>query len=136
MEKNAISGSDIGGRIYQDIKAEDYRAAAQKVGYEVGKMSQVALARAAIKKCGDLYDKKKGGTLPPYSEGVDFYVTPGGTAIPKESYHALSNIDARKWYLAQEATIPDLIDYSQPIEQALTGSVRRRIRQRDQHQRA
>ena len=70
IAKNAISGSDIGGRIYQDIKAEDYRAAAQKVGYEVGKLSQVVLARAAIKKCGDLFDKKRGETLsPPVNEG-------------------------------------------------------------------
>lgn len=34
------------------------------------------------------------------SEGcreTDFYVTPEGTAIPSESYHSLSNVDARKW---------------------------------------
>ena len=72
IAKNAISGSDIGGRIYQDIKAEDYRAAAQKVGYEVGKLSQVVLARAAIKKCGELWNEKKRETLPspPINEGV------------------------------------------------------------------
>ena len=29
----------------------------------------------------------------------------------------LSNIDARKWYLVQEAKIPDLIDDSLPLEQ-------------------
>ena len=32
-------------------------------------------------------------------------------------YHLLSDVDARKWYLAQEAKIPDLIDYSQSLEQ-------------------
>ena len=32
-------------------------------------------------------------------------------------YHSLSDVDARKWYLAQEAKIPDLIDYSQSLEQ-------------------
>lgn len=29
----------------------------------------------------------------------------------------LSNVDARKWYLEQEAKIPDLIDDSLPLEQ-------------------
>lgn len=29
----------------------------------------------------------------------------------------LSNVDARRWYLEQEAKIPDLIDDSLPIEQ-------------------
>ena len=48
--------------------------------------------------------------------GSDFYVTPGGTAIPKESYHSMSNVDVRKWYLSQEAKIPDLIDASQSLE--------------------
>lgn len=48
--------------------------------------------------------------------GSDFYVTPGGTAIPKENYHSMSIVDVRKWYLSQEAKIPDLIDASQSLE--------------------
>ncbi len=49
--------------------------------------------------------------------GGDFYVTPEGVVIPQEYYHSLSDLDARKWYLLQEATIPDLIDYSKSLEQ-------------------
>lgn len=48
---------------------------------------------------------------------ADFYVTPEGSAIPQSMYHSLSDVDARKWYLAQEAKIPDLLDYSQGLEQ-------------------
>jgi len=50
------------------------------------------------------------------SKVTAFYVTPEGVAIPRADYHSLSDVDARKWYLAQEATIPDLIDYSQSLE--------------------
>ena len=32
-------------------------------------------------------------------------------------YHSLSDVDARKWYLSQEAKIPELIDYSQSLPQ-------------------
>ena len=71
------------------------------------------------------YDKATLPTMEPErpktgSEGgskADFYVTPEGSAIPHADYHSLSDLDARKWYLSQEATIPDLIDYSQPLEQ-------------------
>ena len=49
--------------------------------------------------------------------GGDFYVTPEGVVIPQEYYHSLSDLDARKWYLSQEATIPDLIDYGKSLEQ-------------------
>ena len=48
---------------------------------------------------------------------TNFYVTPEGVSIPQGYYHSLSDLDARKWYLSQEAKIPDLIDYGQPLKQ-------------------
>ena len=48
---------------------------------------------------------------------VDFYITPEGVAIPRVYYHSLSDLEVRKWYLSQEATIPNLIDYNQPLKQ-------------------
>lgn len=51
------------------------------------------------------------------SAKTDFYVTPDGSVIPQSMYHSLSDSDARRWYLEQEARIPDLIDYKQSLEQ-------------------
>ncbi len=42
----------------------------------------------------------------------------GGCGVTgnKSGIHSLSNVDARKWYLEQEAKIPDMIDKSLSIE--------------------
>ena len=68
------------------------------------------IAPASIRKMSD------GPMVTAGKRGSDFYVTSGGTAIPKENYHSMSNVDVRKWYLSQEAKIPELIDTSQSLE--------------------
>ena len=45
---------------YFNAKEGNYRAIGQDVGYTLGKMTLVAAARAAIKKCGELLDKDTG----------------------------------------------------------------------------
>ena len=35
----------------------------------------------------------------------------------KDGKHSLSNVEARKWYLEQEAKIPDMIDKSLPLKE-------------------
>ena len=64
------------------------------------------IAPASIRKMSD------GPMVTAGKRGSDFYVTSGGTASPKENYHSMSNVDVRKWYLSQEAKIPELIDTS------------------------
>ena len=85
--------------------------AAQSTAGLASGINEAAKSYRQWKEINVLKNLKEGGS------GADFYVTPGGTAIPKEYYHSLSDIDVRKWYLSQEATIPNLIDNSQSLEQ-------------------
>lgn len=55
---------------YLNYKNGNYRAIGEDAGYLAGNLTQAALARAAVKKCGELLDKKTGETLlPPVNEG-------------------------------------------------------------------
>ena len=56
--------------------------------------------------------------------GISYGLFKAFTALKLKFIHkgglepgTLSNVDARKWYLKQEAKIPDLIDDSLPLEQ-------------------
>ena len=62
--KNAVAGNSKQTLYY--IKTKNYRALGQEIGYSAGRLAQIALARAAIKKCGELANKRGGETqLPP-----------------------------------------------------------------------
>ncbi len=50
---------------YYNYKNGNYRAVGEDAGYLAGNLTQVALARAAVKKCGDLLDNRKGKTSRP-----------------------------------------------------------------------
>jgi len=74
LAKSAFVGRST--EMFYYIKTKNYRALGQEIGYTAGKITQVAIARAAIKKCGELSNKKgeKGGETPPPPPGGD-----GGT---------------------------------------------------------
>lgn len=58
IAKSAVAGDTMELLHYIDTK--NYRALGQNMGYRAGKLAQIALARAAIKKCGELSNKKGG----------------------------------------------------------------------------
>ena len=75
LDRININGQDaLNGvmGIADKIRNKEYGALARGAGYAAGNLAQVALARAAVKKCGDLLDKKRGETLlppPPVDKG-------------------------------------------------------------------
>ena len=79
---------------YRNYKNGNYRVIGEDAGYLAGNLTQAALARAAVKKCGDLLDKKRGETLsPPVNEGgVELLVVLGKHIYPiLMKYHQRSN---------------------------------------------
>ena len=52
IAKSAIAGDTM--ELLHYIETKNYRALGQNMGYRTGKLAQIALARAAVKKCGEL----------------------------------------------------------------------------------
>ena len=116
-------GFDIGNTILYDLEGYKLKSAASIAGAGLnlfgsgllakGTMSSLDnFAEAGVKYSDDVIEAGvKSGSK------TNFYVIPEGTAIPMGDYHSFRDVDARKWYLSQDAKIPDLIDYSQPLTQ-------------------
>ena len=85
IAKSAVAGDTMELLHYIDTK--NYRALGQNMGYRAGKLAQIVLARAAVKKCGEL-SNKKGGEMPPPPLGED-----GGNA-PKVNQDSKLNANS------------------------------------------
>ena len=74
---------------YYNYENGNYRAIGEDAGYVAGNLTQAALARAAVKKSGDLLDNKTGKTRRPFSttnrKSIDidnpFYKQGGGADV-------------------------------------------------------
>ncbi|MDE6947243.1 MAG: hypothetical protein K2P14_08690 [Anaeroplasmataceae bacterium] len=101
IAKSAVAGDTMELLHYIDTK--NYRALGQNMGYRAGKLAQIALARAAIKKCGELLNKKGGETPPLKNEG--------GSAVKGTLTGKLDGLTA-----AEKTTVDDLLNAGKDVE--------------------
>ena len=76
------------------------------------------IAEGAAKGAGNAAEDagKAGKGLEKAAKGAESAAEDAGKVVESGKY-SLSNVEARKWYLEQEAKIPDMIDKSLPLEE-------------------
>ena len=76
------------------------------------------IAEGAAKGAGNAAEDagKAGKGLEEAAKGAESAAEDAGKVVESGKY-SLSNVEARKWYLEQEAKIPDMIDKSLPLEE-------------------
>ncbi len=76
------------------------------------------IAEGATKGAGNAAEDagKAGKGLEEAAKGAESAAEDAGKVVESGKY-SLSNVEARKWYLEQEAKIPDMIDKSLPLEE-------------------
>ena len=84
---------------------ETAEAAAKTAAKEAGEAAEEAVKQSTK----DALEDAAGETAIENLDGIE--------GIGKSGKYSLSNVEARKWYLEQEAKIPDMIDKSLPLEE-------------------
>ena len=104
----------IGGIGQSICDTADEKGVAYSSGYIVTEVVTALLADKGLDKIKNVAKTgKTADNVADIAEGA----AKGAGKVGESGKYSLSNVEARKWYLEQEAKIPDMIDKSLPLEE-------------------